>query len=94
MLSEWVGQTGIVARVGSGVSRAQGLGGAGSRRDDHQRVPLLAEHELRIVFGRRTQRLLVFNVETYPAIVKRFVYHDKNEEMFKGLYDPDPDYGE
>ena len=33
-------------------------------------VPLLAGHEMRLVFGRRKQRALVFNVESDPAVAQ------------------------
>jgi hypothetical protein len=50
----------------------------------------LAEHELRLAFGRKKNRVLIFNAEDNPAVAERFIYY--SDPMFHGLYDPDPKY--
>ncbi len=71
---------------------------SGDRRTEDERrpVPLLADHELRLLFRRSKGRLLVFNVEENPAVVERFRYHKDSffkDETGRLLYDPDPKYG-
>ncbi|CAN0473958.1 unnamed protein product, partial [Phaeothamnion confervicola] len=73
-LSDWLGDTGITEKVDSGTSRQAQLHGALTQHDDRKVVPLLAQHELRLLFGRGRKRALVFNVESEPAVVKRFFY--------------------
>ena len=90
VLSDCLGRTGIVVKVDSGASRSALGQGASPLHDDRREVPLLAEHELRLAFGRSKQRLLIYNVENEPAVVNRFTYY--KDDRFKGLYDPDPDY--
>ena len=90
-LSDWLGDTGITEKVDSGTSRQAQLHGALTQHDDRKVVPLLAQHELRLLFGRGRKRALVFNVESEPAVVKRFFYYEKGS-MFDGKYDPDPQY--
>ena len=70
-----LGRTGIVVKVDSGASRNDLSRGASPLKDDRHEVPLLAEHELRMAFGRSKQRLLIYNVEKEPAVVKRFSYY-------------------
>lgn len=91
VLSELLGRTGIVAKVDSGVSRGALNQGASPLHDDRREVPLLAEHELRMIFARGKDRALVFNAEDRPAVVRRIKYY--NDPRFRGLYDPDPRYG-
>jgi type IV secretion system protein VirD4 len=91
VLSECLGRTGIVVKVDSGASRNALSQGASPFHDDRREVPLLAEHELRMAFGRSKNRALIYNVEKEPAVVERFCYF--KDEKFKGLYDPDPNYG-
>jgi type IV secretion system protein VirD4 len=91
VLSKYLGRTGIVVKVDSGASRNALSQGASPFHDDRREVPLLAEHELRMAFGRSKNRALIYNVEKEPAVVERFCYF--RDEMFKGLYDPDPNYG-
>ena len=91
VLSECLGRTGIVVKVDSGASRNDLSGGASPLKDDRREVPLLAEHELRLAFGRSKQRLLIYSVENEPAVVRRFSYF--RDDRFKGLYDPDPNMG-
>jgi type IV secretory pathway TraG/TraD family ATPase VirD4 len=57
---------------------------------DRREVPLLAEHELRLAFGRKKKRVLIFNAEDNPAVAERFIYY--KDPMFKGLYVPDRKY--
>lgn len=91
-LSDNLGRMSIVEKVRSGASdRALGQG-ASPLQDDRREVPLLAEHELRLAFGRKKNRVLIFNVEDNPAVAERFIYY--SEPMFRGLYDPDPKYDE
>lgn len=95
VLSDYVGTTAVVQQVDSGATRRQEMEGVPSLRDDRRDAPLLAPHELRLAFGRRKQRALVFNVESDPAVVKRFTYYaDSGDDhgLFGGRYDPDPNY--
>ena len=66
--------------------------GASALKEERLDVPLLAPDELRLIFGRSTGRALVFNMETHPAIVRRFVYHDRDDKNFTGKFDPDPKF--
>ena len=90
-LSEYLGRTGIVVKVDSGASRNSLLHGALPQNDDRRDVPLLAEHEIRLLLARAKNRALVLNVESEPAIVQRLAYY--TDAMFEGLYDPDPSHG-
>jgi len=76
--------------VRSGASNAALGQGASPLQDDRREVPLLAEHELRLAFGRKKNRVLIFNAEDNPAIAERFIYYA--DPMFLGLYDSDPKY--
>jgi type IV secretion system protein VirD4 len=89
-LSDSLGRTGIVEKVRSGASNSALSQGASPLQDDRREVPLLAEHELRLAFGRKKGRVLIFNAEDNPAIAERLFYY--RDAMFEGLYDPDPDY--
>jgi type IV secretion system protein VirD4 len=94
-LSEALGRMTIIEKVPSGSTQSALLqGAAASSPQDHRReVPLLAEHELRLAFGREKNRILIFNAETNPAVAERFIYYsDRDRSMFQGLYDPDPAY--
>ena len=91
VLSDYLGQTHIDEQTSSGASWDGVNKGASMFREDRKPAPLLADHELRLAFGRRKRRLLVFNVEEYPAVLQRFIYHD--DEIFEGLFDPDPAHG-
>lgn len=96
VLSGYLGQTmiqerGVRPQAGTEIS-------SGQRRSEDERrpVPLLAHHELRLLFRRSKGRLLVFNVEENPAVVERFRYHSDllfKDETGRLLYDPDPKYG-
>jgi len=66
--------------------------GASALKEERLDVPLLAPDELRLIFSRGTGRALVFNMETYPAIVRRFVYHDRDDQNFADKFDPDPKF--
>jgi type IV secretion system protein VirD4 len=89
-LSDILGRTSIVEKVRSGASNSALSQGASPLQDDRREVPLLAEHELRLAFGRKKGRVLIFNAEDNPAIAERLVYF--RDAMFEGLYDPDPNY--
>ena len=89
-LSDNLGRMGINERVRSGATNSALGQGASPLQDDRREVPLLAEHELRLAFGRKKNRVLIFNAEDNPAVAERFIYHQDDE--FKGLYDPDPKY--
>ena len=89
-LSDSLGRMGIVEKVRSGASNSALGQGASPLQDDRREVPLLAEHELRLAFGRKKNRVLIFNAEDNPAVAERLVYF--KDPMFEGLYDPDPKY--
>ena len=89
-LSENLGRMGLVEKVRSGASNSALSQGASPLQDDRREVPLLAEHELRLAFGRKKNRVLIFNAEDNPAVAERFFYF--RDPMFQGLYDPDPKY--
>jgi type IV secretion system protein VirD4 len=89
-LSESLGRMGLVEKVRSGASNSALSQGASPLQDDRREVPLLAEHELRLAFGRKKNRVLIFNAEDNPAVAERFFYF--KDPMFQGLYDPDPKY--
>ena len=89
-LSDNLGRMGIVEKVRSGASNSALGQGASPLQDDRREVPLLAEHELRLAFGRKKNRVLIFNAEDNPAVAERFIYF--SDPMFQGLYDPDPKY--
>ena len=91
VLSECLGRTGVVVKTDSGASRGALMQGASPFHDDRRELPLLAEHELRMAFGRGKDRVLIYNVENEPAVARRFVYF--RDPIFAGLYDPDPNYG-
>ena len=61
--------------------------GGASLQDERRDAPLLAEDEFGRVFDREEKRMLVLGAGLSPAIVERLIYHDKNEKMFKNLYD-------
>jgi type IV secretion system protein VirD4 len=90
-LERGLGQTNIISQTDSGASGTALTAGSSRYREERKTVPLLAEHELRIAFGRKTNRMLVFSVESNPAVVERFTYF--TDTLFRGLYDPDPNYG-
>lgn len=90
VLSNYLGHTHIDEQTTSGASWDSVNKGASMFREDRKPAPLLADHELRLAFGRRKRRLLVFNVEEFPAVLQRFIYHD--DKLFEGLFDPDPDH--
>lgn len=90
-LSDNLGRTNIVEQSHSGVSRAGVRQGGLLHRDNLQTLPLLAEDEIRRVFARKKQRLLIFNAEDNPGVVRRFVYYA--EKKFEGLYDRAPHHG-
>ena len=89
-LSDSLGRMGLAEKVRSGASSSALGQGASPLQDDRREVPLLAEHELRLAFGRKKNRVLIFNAEDNPAVAERFVYY--KDPMFQGLYDPDPKY--
>ena len=91
-LSDNLGRMAIVEKVRSGASNSALSQGASPLQDDRREVPLLAEHELRLAFGRKKNRVLIFNAEDNPAVVERFIYY--KDPMFNGFYDPDPKYDE
>jgi len=91
-LSDSLGRMGIVERVRSNVSDGASRQGASPLQDDRREVPLLAEHELRLAFGRKKKRVLIFNAEDNPAVAERFIYYE--DPMFKGFYVPDPKYAQ
>lgn len=90
VLSNYLGHTHIDEQTSSGASWDSANKGSPSFREDRKAAPLLADHELRLALSRKKRRLLIFNVEEYPAVVQRFIYHD--DEMFDGLFDRDPDH--
>jgi type IV secretion system protein VirD4 len=90
-LSDNLGRMSITEKVRSGASNSELGRGASPLKDEHRDVPLLAEHELRLAFGRRKNRVLIFNAEDSPAVAERFIYYE-DHELFQGLYDPDPKY--
>jgi type IV secretion system protein VirD4 len=89
-LSDSLGRMALVEKVRSGATSSALGQGASPLQDDRREVPLLAEHELRLAFGRKKNRVLIFNAEDNPAVAERFVYF--SDPMFRGLYDPDPKY--
>ena len=89
-LSDSLGRMGIVERVRRGANDNALRQGASPLQDDRREVPLLAEHELRLAFGRKKKRVLIFNAEDNPGVAERFIYHE--DPMFEGLYEPDPKY--
>ena len=89
-LSDNLGRMGIVEKVRSGASNSALGQGVSPLQDDRREVPLLAEHELRLAFGRKKKRVLIFNAEDNPAVAERFIYYE--DPKFAGLYDPDPKY--
>ena len=94
-LSETIGHSSIMARTDSNASRDAMLQGAAPFQDQRRDVPLLAPHELRIAFGRGTQRILIGGAESNFAVARRFTYYDDahfKSEDGKPLYDPDPNY--
>jgi type IV secretion system protein VirD4 len=92
-LSDALGRMGIVERVPSAASDHALRQGAPSQQDDRREVPLLAPHELRLAFGRKKKRVLIFNAEDNPAVAERFVYYSEEDRaLFEGLYDADPKY--
>lgn len=89
-LSDGLGRMSIVEKIRSGATNSALGQGASPLQDDRREVPLLAEHELRLAFGRKKNRVLIFNAEDNPGVAERFVYF--KDPMFQGLYDPDPKY--
>ena len=92
ILSDKLGRTGIVERVRSGASDSAFHQGASPLQDRRRDVPLLAGHELRLAFGRKKNRVLIFNAEDNPAVAERFIYYE--DPMFEGFYVPDPKYAQ
>ena len=89
-LSNCLGRTNVTLTLDSHATRHALLQGASTVTERPQDLPLLADQELRLVFGRGTGRLLVFNAESSPAVTQRFIYFD--DDLFKNKYDPDPKY--
>ena len=90
VLSNYLGHTHIDEQSSSNASWDSVNKGSPLFREDRKAAPLLADHELRLAFSRKKRRLLIFNVEEYPAVAQRFIYHD--DELFDGLFDHDPDH--
>ena len=91
-LSDNLGQMGIRQDLHDPLTPDQVRGGGSGTRENRINVPLLAPHELRLAFGRKTRRVLIFNADDNPAVAERLVYHDDDD--FYGLYVPDPRYPE
>jgi len=91
-LSDYLGHISIRQKSESGVSFQALSQAASPLKEERLDIPLLAPDELRIILGRGTGRMLVFNMESHPAIVRRFVYHDAADQNFAGKFDPDPKF--
>jgi type IV secretion system protein VirD4 len=89
-MSANLGRLTIVEKLPSGASDRAMVEGASPLTEARRDVPLLAEHELRLAFGRKKNRVLIFNAEDNPAVAERLIYF--RDPMFDGLYDPDPQY--
>lgn len=89
-LANYLGQTNITVQTDALTSRDQRMQGAAAYNEKRDQVGLLSPDEVRLTFGRGKRRMLVFNVETLPTIVKRMEYYD--DPRFDGKYDPDPNY--
>jgi type IV secretion system protein VirD4 len=89
VLSDMLGRTSIVEQVASGAVGHNLVSGASAFREDRHDVPLLAEHELRLAFAKRKERVLIFNVEDVPGVAERLFYYRDAE--FHGLYDAQGD---
>ena len=87
-----MGHISIRSKTDSGVSFQSLTQGASALKEERLDIPLLAPDELRLIFSRGSGRALVFNMESHPAIVRRFVYHDLKDKNFVGKYDPDPKF--
>lgn len=96
VLSDYLGQTAIIQKSARNLSGSELVQGGYARVDERRESPLLAPHELRLMFRRKKGRALVFNVEENPAVVQRFVYYEPggmfHDASGRPLYDPDPKY--
>ncbi|MGO9170792.1 MAG: type IV secretory system conjugative DNA transfer family protein [Rhodomicrobium sp.] len=87
VVSDMLGRTRMAEQVSSGAVGSALLSGAPAFKDDHFEAPLLAEHELARLFSREQKRVLILGAGLPPGVAERFIYYDKEEPMFKGLYD-------
>ncbi len=86
-LSSQLGQLRMTTQVPTGAVAGELQRGAPSLRDERFDVPLLAEDELGRVFDREGKRILILGAGFAPAIAERFIYHDRDEPLFRNLYD-------
>jgi type IV secretion system protein VirD4 len=91
VLSQKLGRTRIVEQVSTGTVGSALTSGAAAFRDDRHDVPLLAEHEIDRIFARDEKRMLIVGAGCMPAVSERFIYHEEDDDLFKGLYDEVPD---
>jgi type IV secretion system protein VirD4 len=86
-LSKRLGHMRMVEQVSTGAVGSALTSGAAAFRDDRHDVPLLADYEISRIFKREQNRMLILGAGSLPAVVERFIYHDKKDEFFKDLYD-------
>lgn len=87
VVSDILGRTGIVVQYDSGASRENQMQGARAIHDDRQQVPLLDAPEVRKIFSRGEQRIMIQSVESGALIAKRLIYF--RDPQFAGLFTVD-----
>ena len=85
VMSEMLGQLTVAERIASEASRDALFAGGAPIRDDRREQPLLAPHELRLLFARGFMRALAVSAEHAPIVVERLNY--RTEPMFAGQWD-------
>jgi len=89
-LSKRLGHMRMVEQVSTGAVGSALTSGAAAFRDDRYDVPLLAGYEISRLFKREQKRMLILGAGSLPAVAERFIYHDPNDDLFRGLYDEVP----
>ena len=84
-LAAKLGRMRMTEQVATGAVGQSLQSGSAAFRDDHIDVPLLAEHEIEILFAREQDRVLILGAGLSPAIAERLIY--RNEPMFEGMHD-------
>ena len=82
-----LGRMRIAEPIATGVAGNQMLSGHADQSEQHYETSLLAEHEIEHLFERDENRMLILGAGRPPAVAERFIYHDKKDPLFKGLYD-------
>lgn len=85
VISEMLGQLTVAERITGDTSPGAIYAGGAQVRDDRNQQPLLAPHELRLLFARGLMRELAVSAEHAPLVVERLDY--RKESMFAGKWD-------